>query len=184
MPRTLSGELASNRPSCVLFDRDGTLIHDVPYNGDPERVMVVEDAGSALLRLRGAGIRVGVVTNQSGIGKGLLRRAEVDAVNRRVESLLGRFEVWAVCPHDESGGCACRKPAPGLILGACAALAVDPCEVVVIGDIATDVQAAEAAGARGVLVPNERTDCHEIESRMTVFASLSDAVGAMLGETA
>jgi HAD superfamily hydrolase (TIGR01662 family) len=68
----------------VLFDRDGTLIVDVPYNGDPARVVPMPGARAALDRLRAAGVRVGVVSNQSGIARGLLTRAQVEAVNARM----------------------------------------------------------------------------------------------------
>ena len=83
----------------VLFDRDGTLVHDVPYNGDPERVSTVAGAAQAVQRLREAGLKVGVVTNQSGVGRGMLTPEQVAAVNSRVDELLGPFETWQVCPH-------------------------------------------------------------------------------------
>src|SRR3954463_14430660 len=78
----------------VLFDRDGTLVRDVPYNGNPDAVVVMPGARQALDRLRADGLRIGVVTNQSGIARGLLTRAQVDAVNARVEELLGPFDSW------------------------------------------------------------------------------------------
>ncbi|UMG93655.1 HAD-IIIA family hydrolase [Nocardioides sp. TF02-7] len=102
-------------PDAVLFDRDGTLVHDVPYNGDPALVRPTEHARDVLDRLRAAGVRVGVVTNQSAIGTGRLEPEQVAAVNRRVEELLGPFDGIYVCPHAPDAGCACRKPAPGLV---------------------------------------------------------------------
>src|SRR3954452_23042503 len=98
----------------VLFDRDGTLVHDVPYNGDPAEVRPVAGARAALDRLRAAGLRLGVVTKQSGIARGLLTTDQVTLVNKRVEELLGPFDTWQVCPHGDDDGCRCRKPAPGL----------------------------------------------------------------------
>ena len=97
----------------MLFDRDGTLVVDVPYCADPALVTPVSTAPAALALLRAAGIPVGVVSNQSGIARGLLDREQVDAVNRRVDDLLGPFDVWQVCPHGPDDGCACRKPQPG-----------------------------------------------------------------------
>ncbi|MBD9736143.1 HAD-IIIA family hydrolase, partial [Streptomyces sp. H28] len=102
----------------VLFDRDGTLVHDVPYNGDPARVRPVEGAREAVAALRARGIRTGVVTNQSGIARGLLTVADARAVNRRIDDLLGPFDVWELCPHAPDDGCDCRKPRPGMILRA------------------------------------------------------------------
>ncbi|MBO0870306.1 MAG: HAD family hydrolase, partial [Micromonosporaceae bacterium] len=141
----------------VLLDRDGTLVHDFPYNGDPERVVPAPGARQALERLRAAGLRLGVVTNQSGVGRGWLSAADVAAVNQRVEQVLGPFDGWYVCPHAPGEGCPCRKPAPGLVLAAAAGLGVSPRRCVVVGDIGSDVDAARAAGAAGVLVPNRAT---------------------------
>lgn len=150
------------RPRAVLFDRDGTLVVDVPYNGDPAAVRPMPTAAAALARVRAAGAPTGVVSNQSGIARGLLDVGQVAAVNARVEELLGPFAVWRWCPHGAGDGCACRKPAPGMVLAAAAALGVAPGEVAVVGDIAADVGAADAAGARAVLVPTGRTRPAEV----------------------
>ena len=165
----------------VLFDRDGTLVHDVPYNADPGRVAPVEDARAALDRLRRAGVRTGVVTNQSGIGRGLLSAEQVAAVNARVDQLLGPFDVWQVCPHEESDGCACRKPRPGMVLDAARRLGLAPRDCVVVGDIGRDIEAAAAAGACGVLVPNARTRSEEVRAAPVVVDTLSAAVDLVLG---
>ncbi|MBO3749408.1 HAD-IIIA family hydrolase [Streptosporangiaceae bacterium NEAU-GS5] len=162
----------------MLFDRDGTLITDIPHNSDPGRVEPVPGARAALHRLRRAGLAVGVVTNQSGIARGLLSWPELNAVNKRVEALLGPFDVWQICPH--LSGCSCRKPAPGLILGAAQALHVRPQECVVVGDIGADVEAAENAGARGILVPTATTLSGEIHGE--VADNLIDAVSRILGD--
>jgi histidinol-phosphate phosphatase family protein len=169
------------RPTAMLFDRDGTLVRDVPYNGDPELVTAMPGAAEALARLRGAGIRLGVVTNQSAVGLGLITEAQLHAVNRRVEALLGPFGTWAVCPHHPEEGCACRKPAPGLILRAAADLGADPAQCVVIGDVGADAAAACAAGARAVLVPTARTLPAET-SGVPAAPGLAAAVAAALGE--
>ncbi|WP_308291434.1 HAD-IIIA family hydrolase [Mumia sp. zg.B21] len=164
----------------VLFDRDGTLVHDVPYNGDPEKVEPVEGAAEALQRLRGAGAYVGIITNQSGVGRGFLEREQVDAVNRRVEQLLGPFDVEKICPHAPEDGCACRKPAPRMVLEACAALGVPVERCVVIGDIGADVEAARAAGARGIMVPNDVTRPEEVAAAAFVRPDLRSAVDEVL----
>ena len=147
----------------VLFDRDGTLIKDVPYNGDPSRVTPMPGAREVLRDLRTHGLRTGVVSNQSGIGRGLLTEGQVAAVNARVEELLGRFGTWQICPHHPDEGCACRKPAPGLVLSACEALGVRPERTVVVGDIGADVLAAQAAGAVPLLVPTDVTRREEVD---------------------
>jgi HAD superfamily hydrolase (TIGR01662 family) len=141
----------------ILFDRDGTLVEDVPYNGDPDKVRPTAGAANAIALARRAGLAVGVVSNQSGIARGLLDTDQVDAVNRRVDELLGPFDVWRVCPHGEGDGCECRKPRPGMVESAAAELGVAPAECAVVGDIGSDMAAARAAGARGVLVPTRVT---------------------------
>ncbi|SHF29797.1 D-glycero-alpha-D-manno-heptose-1,7-bisphosphate 7-phosphatase [Streptoalloteichus hindustanus] len=168
-------------PAAVLFDRDGTLVHDVPYNGDATRVRPVPAAEAALGVLRRRGIPVGVVTNQSGVARGLIAEEQLRAVNRRVEELLGPFDVWAICRHAPEDGCACRKPAPGLVLQAAARLGVPPAEVVVIGDIGSDVDAARAAGARGVLVPTPVTRPAEVLAAPMTAPDLLTAVLLVLG---
>ena len=169
-----------DKVSAVLFDRDGTLVHDVPYNGDPDRVRPVPQAHEAVRRLRQAGLAVGVITNQSGIGRGLVSAEEVAAVNKRLDELLGPFDTWQVCPHTEDDGCACRKPAPGLVLAAANDLGVPLNQVVVIGDIGSDIEAADAARARSVLVPNQKTRAAEVRAAGTVRPDLLAAVEHVL----
>lgn len=168
----------------VLVDRDGTLIHDVPYNGDPDRVQAMPGVREALDRLRAAGLPVAVVTNQSGVARGLITEHQVAAVNARVEEMLGPFAGWQVCPHAEGDGCRCRKPKPGMVLDAAAALDVPVERCVLIGDIGADVQAAHAAGAVGLLVPTDATRALEIAAAAGVFPDLGAAVEAVLGRRA
>ncbi|GAB1333908.1 hypothetical protein ACE1SV_04980 [Streptomyces sp. E-15] len=148
--------------SAVLFDRDGTLVADVPYNGDPDRVRLLPGAAEAVALARSHGLATGVVSNQSGIGRGLLTVGQVRAVNARADALLGGLDTWVFCPHAPDAGCPCRKPGPGLIRTAAARLGVPPAACLVIGDIAADVLAARAAGARAVLVPNAATAPAEV----------------------
>jgi histidinol-phosphate phosphatase family protein len=165
----------------VLLDRDGTIVVDVPYNGDPARVVPMPGAREALDRLRDAGVRLGVVSNQSAVGRGLIDLDAVQAVNGRIEEALGPLSPWAICPHRPEDGCTCRKPAPGLILLAARALGVSPTRCVVIGDTAADVHAAHMAGARGILVPNDVTRPDEIAHAPEVAADLGAAVDRILG---
>ena len=166
-------------PAAVLFDRDGTLVRDVPYNGDPDLVQPMPGAAAATARLRAAGVRLGVVTNQSGVGRGLITPDQMDAVNERVDEELGPFGVWAICPHDPADGCTCRKPGAYLVLKAAAELGVDPADCVVVGDIGTDIAAAYAAGARAILVPTPVTRPEETAG-VPVAAGLTEAVAALL----
>lgn len=141
-------------PAAVFFDRDGTLVHDVPYNGDPELVVPVDGARDALDLLRRAGVRIGMVTNQSGVARGLLTLDDVARVNARAVRLLGPFDCIEVCPHAPFGRCSCRKPEPGLVARAAAHLGLPVGRCAVVGDRPSDVGAALAAGATAVLVPS------------------------------
>jgi HAD superfamily hydrolase (TIGR01662 family) len=175
---------STRRTAAVLFDRDGTLVADVPHNRDPERVVAMPTADRALGLLRAAGIPTGVITNQSGIALGLVTQAEVAAVNSRIDRLLGPFAVWEVCPHGALDGCRCRKPRPGMILRAAERLGIAPTELAVIGDIGSDVVAARAAGARGILVPTPVTRPAEIRDADEVATTLHAAVTLLLADAA
>jgi histidinol-phosphate phosphatase family protein len=168
-------------PLAVLLDRDGTLVVDVPYNGDPGRVQPVVGARDALDRLRAAGVRLGVITNQSGIGRGLLTPGQVAAVNERVAEVLGPFDVWEQCPHAPDHGCDCRKPAPELVNRAARRLGVPVERCAVVGDIGSDVEAARRAGARALLVPTPMTRHDEVADASEVAPDLAAAVDLLLG---
>jgi D-glycero-D-manno-heptose 1,7-bisphosphate phosphatase len=150
----------------VLFDRDETIIVDEPFNGDPEKVVPAPGARALLDRLRAAGLPLAIVSNQSGVGRGMITLEQVDAVNRRVDELIGPFAGFFVCPHAPQDACECRKPKPKLVLDAAAALGVDPACCVVVGDRESDVQAARSAGA----IPIKIDGTHQ----------LADAVEAIL----
>jgi histidinol-phosphate phosphatase family protein len=171
-------------PAAVLFDRDGTLVEDVPYNGDPALVVLRPGARAALDRLRAAGIPTAMISNQSGIARGHITAAQVEAVNARVDALLGGLGPLLWCPHGPGDGCACRKPAPGLVHQAAAALGVAPADCVVIGDIGADVAAAQAAGATGILVPTPVTRGEEVAAAPIVVEDLRAAMDLLLGTDA
>ncbi|QFU91850.1 HAD-IIIA family hydrolase [Amycolatopsis sp. YIM 10] len=162
----LAGEVrarSARPPAAVLFDRDDTLITDVPYLADAEQVEPMPGVEEALRRLRSRGVRVGVVSNQSGIAHGLITPEQLTAVNSKVDELLGPFDTWQVCVHRDADACGCRKPQPGLVEQAARELDVPVERCVVIGDIGSDVRAALSAGAQAILVPTEKTKPEEIE---------------------
>ena len=136
----------------VIFDRDGTLVFDVPYNGDPDAIRFVPGMREALVRLRSAGVRTAVVSNQSGVARGILTIDQVEAVNRRIDEELGPFDAWIYCPHGPGDGCECRKPQPKMIVDAAHAMELEPERCLVIGDKESDEEAAARAGARSALV--------------------------------
>jgi len=138
--------------AAVLLDRDGTIVRDEPYNGDPALVEALPGAKAALDELRGLGLGVALVSNQSGIARGLITRAQVEAVNARVVEMLGPFDVVLYCAHGPEDDCSCRKPQPGMLLEAMRTMGVDPHECVMVGDKNDDIEAAQAAGVRALKV--------------------------------
>jgi len=147
----------------VFFDKDGTLIHNVPYNVDPARIEMADGAIEGLQALATAGYRLAVVTNQAGVARGYFPESALIAVEARLRELLAQAGIelagFAYCPHHPEGvvagyviACDCRKPGPGLILRLAAALAVEPAECWMVGDTLDDVEAGAAAGCRTVLL--------------------------------
>lgn len=144
-----------SRPAAFL-DRDGTLIVEREYLADPAGVELVPGAADALRRLRQAGYALVLVTNQSGIGRGLYTTADFAAVQARLEQDLAAAGVALdgvyVCPHAPHAGCDCRKPGLALFLQATAELDLDLAASVFIGDRLRDVEPAARLGGRGLLV--------------------------------
>ena len=147
----------------ILLDRDGTLIVERNYLCDPDGVELEHNVLPALRALSAAGYLLVVVTNQSGIGRGLFGRAEFEAVQARLEELLAaggvRLSATYHCPHHPTAGvgeflrdCPCRKPEPGMLEQAVRELDLDRAACVMVGDTLSDVGAGHAAGMRTVLV--------------------------------
>jgi D-glycero-D-manno-heptose 1,7-bisphosphate phosphatase len=147
----------SPRPA-VFLDRDGTVVVDRHYLGDPAGVELVPGAAAAVRRLNRAGLPVLLVTNQSGIGRGYFTIADFERVQARLHSLLGeegaRIDATYHCPHapGPGAGCECRKPAPGLFHRAAREHDVDLARSFFVGDRLRDVLPALATGGTGILV--------------------------------
>jgi D-glycero-D-manno-heptose 1,7-bisphosphate phosphatase len=140
----------------VFLDRDGTINEDTGYVSDPEGLVVLPGAGEAIRRLNEQGIKVIVITNQSGVGRGYYTANDVMAVNERLEELLlldgARLDGIYYCPHRPDQLCGCRKPETGLIVRAAAEHEIDLKRSFVVGDKAADVEMAKRAEAKGILV--------------------------------
>jgi D-glycero-D-manno-heptose 1,7-bisphosphate phosphatase len=158
----------------VFLDKDGTLIEDVPYNVDPARIQLAAGAADGLPRLHAAGFRLIVVSNQSGVARGLFDEEALTAVRERLAELLAGLGVplggFYYCPHHPEGSipryavaCGCRKPEPGLILDAARAHGIALADSWFVGDILDDVEAGRRAGCRTLLIDNG----HETEWRRT-----------------
>lgn len=143
----------------LILDRDGVLNVEAGEHGyitGPEQWRWVPGALEALVQLHRNGVRISVATNQSGVGRGLMTMADLEAVHARMTNEVsragGRISAIHVCPHSPDDHCNCRKPASGLILAAVAQSGIDREETLVVGDDLRDLAAAEGAGVRAALV--------------------------------
>lgn len=171
----------------VFLDRDGTIIEDAHYLADPEGVRLLPGVAVEILALNTRGTLVIVVTNQSGIARGLVTEAQYEATRRRTDELLAAFgarvdDVYH-CPHfpSVSGACDCRKPSTGLYLRAAAQHGVDLARSLYVGDKRRDVEPAIALGGTGILVPAADTppnDIHWARAHAHVCHSLREAIAA------
>jgi histidinol-phosphate phosphatase family protein len=151
------------RQAAVFFDRDGTINEEVGYLDRPEKLTLIPGAAEAIRLINASGMKAVVVTNQSGVARGLFDEVVVGAVHTRLRELLlmegGFLDGIYFCPHHPTEGqgryllsCDCRKPSPGLLLKAAAELNLDPAGSYMVGDTLKDIEAGERVGARGVLV--------------------------------
>jgi D-glycero-D-manno-heptose 1,7-bisphosphate phosphatase len=143
----------------VILDRDGVLNHEAGGGGyirEPEEFRWLPGALEALAALRSAGIYISVATNQSGVGRGLMTLAQLEAIHERMRSDAarqgGELDAVLFCPHAPGDGCLCRKPAPGLIYEALARSGFTADETLLVGDDRRDLEAAACAGVKAVLV--------------------------------
>jgi D-glycero-D-manno-heptose 1,7-bisphosphate phosphatase len=151
------------RQTAVFLDRDGTINEEVGYMDRLEKLKLIPVAAEAIRLINSSGMRAVVVTNQSGVARGLFDEAFVETVHVRLREMLraeGAFlDGIYFCPHHPTEGrerylltCDCRKPAPGLLLQAAADLNLDPVRSYMVGDTLKDIEAGIRAGARGILV--------------------------------
>ena len=168
----------------VFLDRDGTLNRDKGYVHLWADWEWLPGAPEALARLKEAGYKLVVVTNQAGVAKGLYREEAVRELHRLVnQDLAGRglpaLDAFYHCPHhpDYSGPCSCRKPAPGLLRLAAAELGLDPARSFIIGDKLSDTAAGLAAGCRPLLVRtgHGRAEAAGAPPDLTVAEDLAEA---------
>lgn len=149
----------------AFLDKDGTLVRDVPYNVDPDRITLSAGAVTGIPLLFASGYRIVVVSNQPGVARGLFREAALAPVEARVRALLAEHGVplagFYYCPHDPQGivagytfPCSCRKPAPGMLTRAAAELGIDLAASWFVGALLDDVEAAHRAGCRALLIDN------------------------------
>lgn len=149
----------------VFIDKDGTLIHNVPYNADPALIRLLDKAAAGLKLLKDAGYLLIVISNQSGVALGYFQEEDLDGIRRKLQEELSQEGVALdglyFCPHHPEGiveeyalACECRKPKPGMILQAAANFNIDLRQSWMIGDILHDVEAGNKAGCNTILIDN------------------------------
>ncbi|GGB40482.1 hypothetical protein GCM10011505_22440 [Tistrella bauzanensis] len=140
----------------ALLDRDGTINLDTGYLAEPDRFELLPGAVAGLRRLVDAGFGLVVVTNQSGIARGLIRPDALTAIHQRMRAMLAAhgitIDAIEICPHGPDDGCDCRKPLPGMVWRAAARLGFNPRDAILFGDKPSDIGLARAVGARAVLI--------------------------------
>jgi D-glycero-D-manno-heptose 1,7-bisphosphate phosphatase len=177
------------RPA-VFLDRDGTLVEEVPYLHDPERLALLPGVGE-LARLAAAGYALVVVTNQAGVARGLYGEPAVAAVHRRLAAMLAgtgvRLDAVLYCPHHPEGtvpayarACRDRKPGPGMLEAAAGRLGLDLGASFLVGNSPTDVGAAVAAGVTPLFLTTGQAAGRPPPPGVAAFDGLAGAVAAVL----
>ena len=173
----------------VFLDKDGTLVEDVPYNADPELMRLAPGALEGVRLLAGAGYRLVVVSNQSGVAHGYFAEEALAGVEARLRELLAEGGVslagFYYCPHHPQGSvagydvaCACRKPRDGLLRTAAREQGIDLTRSWMVGDILHDVEAGRRAGCRTVLIDNGNETEWELSPQRQPHFTASDLTEA------
>jgi len=180
----------------VFLDKDGTLIHDVPYNVAPALICFTPGAREGLRLLDKSGFRLVVVSNQSGVARGFFSEEALTAVEAKLRELCTKAGVslagFYYCPHEPNGSvkkyaitCFCRKPQPGLLVRASLDLDIDLQASWLIGDILDDIEAGISAGCRAVLLLNGNETEWQLSSRRCPHyyaADLEEAAQIVIGQ--
>ena len=170
------------RRNFVALDRDGTIIVERGYLSSPDQVELLPGAGAGLRAMRGLGLGLVIVTNQSAVGRGYFDLARLEEIHGRLRELLLAVGVELdgiyVCPHTPADGCSCRKPLPGLLLQASRELGFDPAGAFVIGDKPCDIELGRGVGATTILVRTGYGAEHEAAGTVAPDHVADDLVAA------
>ncbi|HYK77328.1 MAG TPA: HAD family hydrolase [Daejeonella sp.] len=178
----------------IFIDKDGTLIRNIPYNVDPELVVLEDNSIEGLKLLGEKGYKLIVISNQSGIACGYFSEKDLCAVKEKLHALLENCGIelsgFYFCPHDVNGiiqqyaiDCYCRKPKPGLLLYAAEVNNIDLSNSWMIGDILNDVEAGNRAGCNTILINNgNETEWQtgEFRTPTTICSNINQAAGYIL----
>jgi len=169
----------------VFLDRDGTLNYDPGYLKVAGDLKLLAGVGPALARLKGAGAKLVVVTNQSGVGRGIVALKDLEAIHARLQGLLEQegaaLDAIYFCPHHPDDGCHCRKPNAGMVDRAVSELELDLRRSYLIGDHARDIQLAHRVGAKAILLTQGPIDVQALD-RLKGERAMPDAVAKSMAE--
>ncbi|HXC67511.1 MAG TPA: lipopolysaccharide heptosyltransferase II [Nitrospiraceae bacterium] len=179
----------------VFLDRDGTLNYDPGYLKIAADLKLLPGVGPALARMKRAGARLVVVTNQSGVGRGMITLKDLEAIHARLQGLLeqeqAELDAIYFCPHHPNDGCHCRKPNAGMVERAVSELQLDLRRSYMIGDRARDIQLAQRVGAKAILITSGSVDQQALDRLKaeqvmpdTVVKSMAEAVDWVLADAA
>lgn len=174
--------------SLIILDRDGVINHDSDdFIKSPAEWEPIEGSLEAIARLNYSGFRVVVITNQSGIARGLLDIEMLNRIHSKMRRMLsqvgGRIEAIIFCPHGPDDNCSCRKPKPGSYNDLAHRLRIGLEHVPAVGDSLRDIEAAQAAGARPILVRTGKgaaTEAAGIPAGVPVYDDLATVADALL----
>ncbi len=169
----------------VFLDRDGTLNYDPGYLKVAAELKLLAGVGPALARLKGAGARLVVVTNQSGVGRGIVTIKDLEAIHARLQGLLEQedaaLDAIYFCPHHPDDGCRCRKPNVGMVERAVSELQLDLRRSYLIGDHARDIQLAHRVRAKAILITTAPVDAQALD-RLKTEQAMPNAVAKSMAE--
>ena len=168
----------------VFLDRDGTVIVDKGYLADPSQVVVPPGVVEALCELRKSGYMLIIISNQSGIGRGIFDENDMQRINERMQEIFHEhgveFDDIFFCPHAPEDNCECRKPSPELLLDAMKKYDIDPSSSVMIGDKLSDAEAGIAAGCGCNIFLNTGKQPPPSDPRIPIADSLLAALDIIL----
>ena len=169
----------------MFLDRDGTLNYDPGYLKVAADLKLLAGVGPALARLKRAGARLVVVTNQSGVGRGIVTLKDLETIHARLQGLLEQedaaLDAIYFCPHHPDDGCRCRKPNVGMVERAVSELQLDLRRSYLIGDHARDIQLAHRVGAKAILLTPGPVDAEGLD-RLKAEQAMPDAVAKSMAE--
>ncbi|MBN2640316.1 MAG: HAD family hydrolase [Victivallales bacterium] len=176
----------NEKPKACFLDRDGVIIEEKNYLGDPDGVEILPGVPEALKMLKDEKFLLIVISNQSGVARGYFDLAAVDAVNARINKLLRgegvELDAFYTCPHhpEHDGVCPCRKPAPGMIEQAVKDFNIDLKHSFLVGDKRSDVEAAVNAGIPGIMVMTGHGKAQTVSADTSLAPDLLHAVKLFL----